>query len=80
MRTKLVHIGSFYTQELLHRDAFTQRSFYTEKPLLTASFYRQPTFTHRSLYTEKLLHTEAFTQRSFYSQRRQKVILKHLLK
>ena len=47
-------------------DAFTQRSLYTEKLLLTASFYRQPAFTcfYRSLYAEKLLHTEAFTQRT----------------
>ena len=54
---KLFHISD------LHREAFTHRSFYTEKPL-----HRQ-VFTHRSFYTQKLLHTEAFTHRSFYAEK-----------
>ena len=45
-----------YTDNLLHKGAFTQRSFYAEA------------FTRRSFYTEKLLHKEAFTQRSFYTK------------
>ena len=48
---------SFYTQKLLHREAFTRTSLYTAKHLHTASFY-----------TQKLLHREAFTQRSSYTQ------------
>ena len=55
---KLFHISD------LHREAFTHRSFYTEKPL-----HRQA-FTHRSFYTQKLLHTEAFTQKSLYAEER----------
>ena len=48
----------FTHRKLLHTEAFTQRSFYTEKLLHTARFY-----------TQTLLHTEDFTQRSFYTQK-----------
>ena len=63
---------SFYTEKLLHRKAFTQRSFshrsqqflhtasfYTEKPEAFAhrSFYTHQAFEQKSFYTEKLLHT-----------------------
>ena len=73
-----VSIADFYTQTLLHTDAFTHRRFYTQTPLHTDAFthrhfYTQTilhtdTFTHRSFYTQKLLHTEAFTHRGFYTQ------------
>ena len=70
------------SQKLWHREAFTQRIFYTQKLLHTSfsteaftqrSFWAQEllhtdAFTHRSLYTRRLLRTEAFTQRSFYTQ------------
>ena len=60
----------FCSHKLLHTGAFTHRSFYTQKPLHTESFYTQKLctqhllhtgpFTHRSIYTQALLHTEAF--------------------
>ena len=48
----------FYTQTLLHTEAFphrrfTHRSFYTDA------------FTHRPFYTQALLHTKTFTHRPF---------------
>ena len=42
----------------LHKRAFTQSSFYTQKEA----------FTQRSPYWEKLLHTKAFTQRSLCTE------------
>ena len=48
---------NFYTQELLHTEAFTQ----AEKSV------HRGAFTQRSLYTEEILHTEAFIDRSFYT-------------
>ena len=53
----LVWRHAFYTQALLHTDAFTHRRFYT-----------QTLFTRRRFYTQKLLHTDAFTHRPFYTQ------------
>ena len=53
----LVWRHAFYTQALLHTDAFTHRRFYT-----------QTLFTRRRFYTQKLLHTDAFTHRHFYTQ------------
>ena len=49
--TCVIHRG-FYTQTLLHADAFTHTH----------------TFTHRGFYTQTLLYTEAFTHRHFYKQ------------
>jgi len=50
----------------LHTDAFTYRSFYTEKPfqkdLTTRSLYTE------QLYTQTLFHKEAFTHRNFNAQ------------
>ena len=43
---------SFYTQKLLHTDAFAHRRFYNA-------------FTQRNAYAQKPLHWETFTQRSF---------------
>ena len=48
---KLLHTDACAQGNLLHREAFTQRSFYT------ASSCRQQAFTH-----SKLLHREAFTR------------------
>ena len=87
---------SLYTQKLLHEevvtqiysflsltDAFTHRSFYTEKPLHREFYTRKllhtvkslhrRAFTHRSFHTQKLLHKEVFihkvvfTHRNFYT-------------
>ena len=79
---KLLHTASFYTEKLLHREAFTHRSFYTQqafthstllhsKLLNTASFYAEQllhreAFKDRCVYTRKLLHKEALTHRTFY--------------
>ena len=52
----------FYTETLLHTEAFTHRSFYTQKLSYTDSF------THRRFYTQKLLHTDPFTHRRFFTQ------------
>jgi len=49
----------FYTQTLLHADAFTHRSVYTQTLLHTEGF------THRCFYTQTLLHTDTFTHRRF---------------
>ena len=59
-----------YTKELLHTEAFTQRSDYTE------SFYTQTrshtvAFTNRSLYTEELLqctHRCCYTKKSLHRE------------
>ena len=55
METRFLH-KHFYTQTLLHTDAFTHRRF-----LHTGSF------THRDFYTQTLLHTEAFTHKRFHT-------------
>ena len=77
------------SQKLWHRETFTQRIFYTQKLLHTQAFpqkllhreafehellhtdvftnrssYTQEAFTHRSFYTEKPLHTNAFPQKN----------------
>ena len=52
----------FYTETLLHTEAFTHRRFYTEKLLHTEAF------THRGFYIQTLLHTDSFTHRRFYTQ------------
>ena len=53
---------SFYTQTLLHTNAFTHRRFYTQKLLHTKAF------THKPFYTQALLHTGHFTHRPLYTQ------------
>ena len=53
---------SFYTQTLLHTNAFTHRRFYTLKLLHTKAF------THKPFYTQALLHTGHFTHRPLYTQ------------
>ena len=59
----------FYTETLLHTEAFTHRSFYTQTLLHTDAFTHTETFTHRSFYTQELLHTDTFTHRRFYTHR-----------
>ena len=54
---------SFYTQKLFHTEAFKQRSLYTEELLHTRAF------THRSCNTQTLIHKEAFTQRALSHRR-----------
>ena len=63
----------FYTQRLLHIEAFTRRRFHTQTLLRHRHFYTQKllhteAFTHRSFYTQTPLHTDAFTHRRFYTQ------------
>ena len=75
--------GAFTQKKLLHRETFTQRSFYTEELLCTETFVhrnfytKEPLhrgtlhtdgFTHRLVYTEESLHIEAFAQRNLYTQ------------
>ena len=69
---------SFYTQTLLHTEAFTHKHVYTQRLLHTDTFthrhfYMQKlrhtdAFTHRRCYTQTLLHTDAFTHRRCYTQ------------
>ena len=51
---------SFYTQKLSHREAFTQRSFYTQKQRI----FSRPTRLHTLVCTRR-----SFSHRSFYSQK-----------
>ena len=60
----------FYTQALLHTDAFTHKSFYTETVLHTdASTRRYVLHTHTRFHTQTLLHTDALTHKRFYTGR-----------
>ena len=65
---------SFYTEELLYREACTLRGFDAEKSFTQRSFYTQKllhkkTLTQRSFYTQKLVRKETFTNRKFYTER-----------
>ena len=61
----------FYTETLLHTEAFTHRRVYTQEPFFTQTllhtdaFTRTERLTHRRFYTRTLLHTDTFTRRSF---------------
>ncbi len=64
----------------MHTEAFTQRSFYTQKLLRHRSFQTEKlsdreTFTHKRFYTQKL--TKAFAHRSFYTDKFYTVKLLH---
>ena len=59
---------SFYTEELLHREACTLRGFDTEKSFTQRSFYTQKLLHKQNLNTEELLQTEAGTRRNFHKQ------------
>ena len=52
-------------REVLHREVFTQRSFYTQRFLF---LHKESKHYTQKFYTEKLLHTEVFTHRRFYTQ------------
>ena len=74
----------FYTETLLHTEAFTHRHFctqelFTHRHFHTHRHFYTETFTHRRFHTQtllhtntfhaqRLLHTQAFTHRSFYTQ------------
>ena len=63
----------FYTEQLLHKRSFRQRSFtrrifYTEKLVHREGSTNRIFYTQRNFYTGKVLHTEAFTQRSLYTE------------
>ena len=68
----------FYTQKPLHREGFTQSSFYTDafahrrfyiqkllhrKALSPQKAFKQSSFTHRRFFTKKFLHTGTLTRR-----------------
>ena len=67
---------AFTHSKLSHREALTQRSFYTQRLLRTANFHTQQAFTQKSFCTlkespntEKHLHRGAFTHGSLYTQK-----------
>ena len=52
-------------------DGFTHRRFYTQTLLHADAFYtRTHAFTHKRFYTQTRWHTNAFTHRRFYAQMR----------
>ena len=68
----------FYTQKPLHREGFTQSSFYTDafahrrfyiqkllhrKALSPQKAFKQSSFTHRRFFTKKFLHTGTLMRR-----------------
>ena len=65
--TQTVFPHTFYTQMLLHTDAFSHRHVCTQTLLHTSTFTQSCFYTHRCLYTQAPLHTEAFTHRRFYT-------------
>ena len=60
---------SFFTQMLLHTEAFTWRSLRTHRNFYTEKSLHRGAFTHRCFCTEKSLHRRAFTHRCFYTQK-----------
>ena len=68
-----LHRKHFYTQKLLHTEAFTHKNFHTQKLLHTDIFTQRRFYTQRLVHTDAfthkpLLHTKAFTHRPFYTQ------------
>ena len=53
----------FYTETLLHTEAFTHKRFYTQQLLHTDTFTHRRFYTHRNFYTQTRLHTDTFTDR-----------------
>ena len=51
-----------------HREAPTQKRFYPEKLLHTASFYKENILHTASFYREQILHTEAFTEKLLHRE------------
>ena len=71
---------SFYTETLLHTEAFTHKHFctqtlshrdvfhaHTQRRISTQTLLHTNTLTHRRFYTQTLLHTYAFTCRCFFT-------------
>ena len=58
-----------FLQTLTRTDAFTQRCFYAQLPLLTGASIQGFFYTEQLLRTDTqvLLHTDAFTQQCFYT-------------
>ena len=56
-------IADFYTQTLLHTEAFTHRSFYTQRLLHTEDFTQQ-TLLHTDGFTHRPAHVHALTLKS----------------
>ena len=56
------HQQAFIHSKLVHRDASTPRSFYTEKLLHTENGFRHWKLYSASFYAEKLLHESFYTQ------------------
>ena len=56
--------GTKATVRIKRHVVFTQRRFYTQKPLHTGIYTEQ--LLHRRFCTQTLLHTEAFTQKSLF--------------
>ena len=60
--------------EVLHREIFTQRSFYTQTLDYTGRFLQREVFTlHKEIFPMRSLYilcfyTDAFTQRSLYTE------------
>ena len=67
--------------EAFTQEAFTNRSFHTQKPLPTASYteklLRKKAFAHRSCNTQKLSHTGTFTHRRYSVPHCQKLRLQN---
>ena len=65
---KLLDTDTF-TQKPLHGEAFTNRSFYSEKLLQTEAFTHRSFYTNGRFYTQKLFHRQAFARRNFAHER-----------
>ena len=58
----LLHTDAYKTIDDLHTDALMQRRFYATTLLHTDAV------THKPFYTQTLLHADTFTQKLFYTQ------------
>ena len=61
-------MASVYTQKLLHKDAFTHRSFYTQQAFTHKIFYTQQALTHSKRLRTEHLHTVLLHMASVYTQ------------
>ena len=59
----------YYTEELLHRGAFTQRICFAQSKLLHREVFTQSKVSHRELFSQRSLSTEKFLHRANFSQR-----------
>ena len=73
---KLVHTTSFYTEKILHREAFTHSKLvhiqqaFTHRTLTHSAFrHGKRLHRHSKLFKQRRFYTQqAFTQRSFYTE------------